>query len=82
MINNTRSIDMLDKIIDIHYNILVLCGFYYSLRFIITKEIYIHDIFGNTINTIYLLIQTIVLIAIYNVYRAKNEEISEEIISK
>jgi hypothetical protein len=74
--------NMFKKFLDFQDDILVLFGIYYAIRFIYTKEIYMHDVFGNTVNTLYLLILTIVLVAINRVYRAKDEETSEEIKSK
>jgi hypothetical protein len=67
--------DMFKKILDLQNDILVLCGIYYAIRFIYTKEIYIH-VYGYTVNTLYLLILTIALVAIH---RAKDRETSKEI---
>jgi uncharacterized membrane protein len=73
---------MFKKILDVQDNLIVLCGIYFALRFIITKEIYIHDIFGIKINTFHLLILTIVSAVIHRVYTARDEETSKEIQSK
>lgn len=66
---------MFKKILDLQNDILVLCGIYYAIRFIYTKETYI-QINGYTINTLNLLILTIVLGAIH---RAMDKETSKEI---
>ncbi|MGN7943200.1 hypothetical protein [Virgibacillus sp. 6R] len=72
---------MFKKFLDLQTDILVLLGIYYALRFIITKELYIQSVFGNEVNTLYLLILTIGVVAI-NRAKAKEEETSEEIKSK
>ena len=66
---------MLKKILDLNNNISVLCGIFFAIRFIYTKEIYI-QLNGYTINTLNLLIFTIVLGAIH---RARDKKTSKEI---
>jgi hypothetical protein len=63
------------KIFYLQNDLLVLFGIYYAIRFIYTKEIYIH-VYGYTVNTLNLLILTIALVAID---RATDKETSKEI---
>ncbi|MCP3742778.1 hypothetical protein [Rossellomorea sp. BNER] len=65
---------MLRKIFYLQNDIIVLCGIIFAIRFIYTKEIYLH-INGYTINTLNLLILTIGLVAIN---RAMDKESSQE----
>ena len=51
------------KILDLHYDLLVLFGIYFAIRFIYTKELYI-QVNGYMINTLGLLIETIVIVGI------------------
>ncbi|MGM0879028.1 MAG: hypothetical protein ACQEWV_31380 [Bacillota bacterium] len=66
---------MARKIFDLQNDLLVLFGIHFAIRFIYTKEIYI-QVYGYTINTLNLLILTIVVVAIY---RVKDKETNEEI---
>jgi hypothetical protein len=66
---------MSKKILDLQNDISVICGIYFAIRIIYTKEIYIL-LNGYTINTLNLLILTIVLGAIH---RARDKETSKEI---
>lgn len=68
--------DKLRKILEIQDNILMICGIFFAIRLIYTKEIYI-ETDGYTINTLKLLIQTIVLVTISRIYIKKKT--SEEI---
>jgi hypothetical protein len=68
---------MVKKILQLNDNILVLCGIFFAIRFIYTKDIYI-QVYGYTVNTLELLILTIVLVAVHRTY----EEISEKTIEK
>ncbi|MBZ5753710.1 hypothetical protein [Metabacillus rhizolycopersici] len=65
---------MARKIFDIHKDLLVLFGIWFAIRFIYTKEIYI-QVNGYTVNTLSLLILTIVLVALD---RVRHTETSEE----
>jgi hypothetical protein len=56
-------------ILDLQNIILVLCGVFFAIRFIYTNEIYI-QINGYSINTLELLIQTIVLFTISKAYES------------
>jgi hypothetical protein len=58
--------------------ILVLCGIFFALRFVYTKEIYLH-VYRYTFNTFELLIQTITLVTIYRAYGEKSEKTSKKI---
>jgi hypothetical protein len=51
------------KTLDVQCDILVLCGLYFAIRFIHTKELYI-QINGFTVNTLGLLIETIVFVGV------------------
>lgn len=44
-----------------------------------TKEIYFFDVFGNKVNVIYLLILTIILVAINRSNKSKDEKTDEEV---
>lgn len=55
---------MLKKFLDWQYDIMVLCGIITAIRFIYTKEIYI-EVNGYTVNTLTLLIYTIINVGIY-----------------
>lgn len=70
--------NMFKKILDLNCNILGFIGIYFALRFIYTKEIYL-EVNGYTVNTLQLLIETIVLVAIHRAYREKGEKTSEKI---
>jgi hypothetical protein len=56
---------MSKKIFDFNSDILVLLGIYFAIRFIYTKEVYMQLISGYKINTLFLLIFTIVIVVIY-----------------
>lgn len=55
--------EIVRKILDVQCNILVLCGIYFAIHFIHTKELYI-QVNGYTINTLGLLIETIVYVGV------------------
>ncbi|MGM0879083.1 MAG: hypothetical protein ACQEWV_31705 [Bacillota bacterium] len=66
---------MFKKILDLQNDILVLMGIYHAIHFIYTKEIYI-QVYGYTVNTLNLLILTIIVVAIN---RVRDKETNEEI---
>jgi hypothetical protein len=55
---------MVKKILDLECDFLVLCGIFFAIRLIYTKEIYI-QVEGYPINTLTLLISTIIYVGIY-----------------
>lgn len=65
---------MSKKILDFQCDLLMLLGIITAIRFIYTKEIYI-QVYGYTVNTLNLLILTIVLVAIH---RALPKETNEK----
>ena len=73
---------MFKKFSHLQDDLLILFGILFALRLIYTKEIYIYDVFGNTVNTIYLLILTIILVAINKSYKANDEKSGKDINSK
>lgn len=52
------------KVLDIQNDLLVLSGICLAIRFIYTKELYI-QINGYAVNTLELLIETIIIVCIY-----------------
>ncbi|CAK6481350.1 Uncharacterised protein [Chlamydia trachomatis] len=70
---------MLKKFPHLLDDLLILFGIIFAIGLIYTKEIYIHDPFGNPVNLIHLLILTTILVAINRSFRAKHEENDEEI---
>ncbi|MDQ1000977.1 hypothetical protein QFZ28_001377 [Neobacillus niacini] len=69
---------MVKKILQLNDNILVLCGIFFAIRFIYTKDIYI-QVYGYTVNTLELLILTIVLVAVHRTYEEKSEKTIEKV---
>ncbi|MGM0878328.1 MAG: hypothetical protein ACQEWV_27400 [Bacillota bacterium] len=55
---------MFRKVLDIQNDLLVISGICLAIRFIYTEELYI-QINGYAVNTLELLIQTIVIVSIY-----------------
>jgi hypothetical protein len=66
---------MVRKILDLRDDLVVLFGIYFAVRFIYTKEVYI-QVNGYTLNTLSLLIPTIVLVAINS---SRDKETSKKI---
>ncbi|MDQ0859816.1 hypothetical protein [Bacillus sp. V2I10] len=64
---------MSKKFLDLQCDILVLIGIFFAIRFIYTKEIFI-QINGYTINTLVMLIHTIVVVGLYRVNRVQIEQ--------
>lgn len=72
---------MLKKFPHLLDDLLVLFGIIFAIRLIYTKEIYIHDPFGNPVNVIHLLILTIILVAInrsFEEHKENDEEIKHK----
>lgn len=65
--------NMSKKILDFPCDLLILFGILFAIRFIYTKEIYIQA-YGYTINTLALLIQTIVVVGLYRSMDKKTNE--------
>lgn len=61
-----RRTEMSKKIINLQIDMIVFCGLFFAIRLIYTKEIFI-QVYGYTINTLNLLILTIVLVVICRV---------------
>ncbi|PLR65657.1 MULTISPECIES: hypothetical protein [Bacillaceae] len=66
---------MSKKVLDLQDDISVLFGIYFAVRFIYTKEVYI-QIYGYTVNTLSVLILTIVLVAIHRQDKKTSKEIN------
>lgn len=62
------------KILDSYNNMLILLGIYFAIRFIYTKEVYI-QMLGFKVNTLSLLLLTIVIVGIH---RSTEKNVSEK----
>ena len=69
---------MSKKILNLHLDILLLSGIYFAIRFIYTKEMYIQLINGYKINTLFLLIHTIIIVGIYRRIGENNNAITKQ----
>jgi hypothetical protein len=69
------------KVLDIQNDLLVLSGICLAIHFIYTKELYL-QINGYTVNTLELLIQTIVIVGIYRSMGWKTSSNNKEVTKK